>query len=129
MPYIVSHPPEIKPPLNEIGHEHIANSPYPQTPVTSVTVVTNGENASVSSQNIDIQKPPLVTTPVTEDLAANAPARTQTDEVARILAVWQRRGIKYLDRRRARAELEPVREHLANLRSWRDQWRSKNESE
>ncbi len=42
----------------------------------------------------------------------------QTDEVARILAVWRDLGIKDLDGRRTRAGLEPVREHLANLRRW-----------
>jgi len=97
----------------------------PAQVTTPVTVVTNGENASVSSQNVDIQKPPQVTTPVTEDLAANAPARPQTDEVARILAVWQRLGIKDLDGLRVRQGLEPVGEHLANLRSWESKWRSR----
>ncbi len=100
--------------------------PKPAQATTPVTVVTNGENASVSSQNVDIQKPPLVTTPETEDLAANAPARPQTDEVARILAAWQRLGIKDLDGLRARAGLEPVGEHLANLRSWERKWRSRD---
>ena len=71
------------------------------------------QNAKIESKSAQ------ATTQVTEDLAAKAPARTQTDEVARILAVWQRRGIKYLDRRRARAGLEPVGKHLAALRSWR----------
>ena len=126
MPYIVSPPPELKPPLSEIGHEHIANSPYSQTPVTSVTVVTNGENGSVSSQNSDIQKTPLATTQVTEDLAAKAPANDQTDEVARIKAAWRVLGIKDLDGVRARAGLEPVREHLANLRSWKNKRKSRD---
>ena len=56
--------------------------------------------------------------PVTEDLAANAPARSLTDEVARILAVWRRLGIKDLDGLRVRQGLEPVGEHLMNLRRW-----------
>jgi len=53
------------------------------------------------------------------DLSAKDPAKHQTDEVARILAVWRDLGIKDLDRLRARAGLEPVGKHLAALRSWR----------
>jgi len=93
---------------------------------TPVTVVTNGENASVSSENVDTQKPPLVTTPVTDDLAAKAPAKDQADEVARILAVWRDLGIKDLDGVRASAGLEPVREHLTSLRKWESKWKSKD---
>ncbi len=71
-------------------------------------------------QNAKIEpKPTQVTTPVTEDLAENAPARPQTDEVARILAVWRRLGIKNLDELRVRQGLEPVGEHLANLSAGR----------
>ena len=43
----------------------------------------------------------------------------QTDEVARILAVWRDLGIKDLDGRRASGGFESTGEHLANLRSWR----------
>ncbi len=78
-------------------------------------------------QNAKIEpKPPLVTTPVTEDLEANAPARTQAGEVARIKAAWRVLGIKDLDGVRARAGLEPVREHLANLRSWESKRKSRD---
>jgi len=44
--------------------------PKPAQAATPVTVVTNGEIASVSSQNVDIQKPSLVITPVTEEREA-----------------------------------------------------------
>ncbi len=102
--------------------------PKPAQATTPVTVVTNGENASVSSQNVDIQKPPLVTTPVTGDPAAYAPAKDQTDEVARIKAVWRDLGIKDLDGVRARDGREPVREHLASLRRWESKWKSRDGS-
>ena len=58
-------------------------------------------------------------------LSAKAPAKEQTDEVARIKAAWRNLGINDLDGVRARAELEPVREHLANLRRWKSKWRTK----
>jgi len=53
----------------------------------------------------------------------------QTEEAARILAVWRDLGIKDLDGRRARAGFEPVGEHLANLRSWESEWRSRDSKE
>ena len=71
-----------------------------------------GQSAKIES------KPAQGTAPVTEDLAAKTPARPQTDEVARIKAAWRVLGIKDLDGVRARAGLEPVREHLAKLRRW-----------
>jgi len=70
------------------------------------------QNAKIESKSAQ------ATTQVTEDLAAKAPAKDQTDEVARIKAAWRVLGIKDLDGVRARAGLEPVREHLANLRRW-----------
>ena len=57
------------------------------------------------------------------------PAKHQTDEVPRILAVWRDLGIKDLDGRRARAGFEPVGEHLAALRSWESEWRSRDGKE
>ena len=98
----------------------------PEQATTPVTVVTNGENASVSRQNVDIQKPSLVTTPVTEDLAAKAPTKDQTDEMARLKAAWRDLGINDLDGVRASAGLEPVGKHLANLRSWESKWKSRD---
>jgi len=52
----------------EIG-QNAKIEPKPAQAATPVTVVTNGEIASVSRQNVDIQKPSLVTTPVTGDSA------------------------------------------------------------
>jgi len=57
---------------------------------------------------------------------AKAPAKHQTDEVARILAIWRGLGIKDLDGRRADDGREPVGEHLANLRSWQSKWGSRD---
>ncbi len=62
-------------------------------------------------------------------LSAKAPAKPQTDEVARIKAAWRVLGIKDLDGVRARAGLEPVREHLANLRRWESKWKSRDGKE
>ena len=62
------------------------------------------------------------TTP--ETLAAAILAENKPDEVARILAIWRSLGIKDLDRRRVDAGLEPVGEHLANLREWQRRWTS-----
>jgi len=59
-------------------------------------------------------------------LSAKTPDKHQTDEVARIHAAWRDLGIKDLDGVRARAGLEPVGEHLANLRSWESKWRSRD---
>lgn len=102
--------------------------PKPAQATTPVTVVTNEGIASVSSQNVDIQKPPLVTTPVTENIAAKTPAEDQADEVARIKAAWRVLGIKDLDGVRAGAGLEPVGEHLASLRRWESKWKSRDGS-
>ena len=53
-------------------------------------------------------------------------ATHQTDEVARILAVWRDLDIKDLDGRRVSGGFEPTGEHLANLRSWESKWRSRD---
>ncbi len=56
-------------------------------------------------------------------------AKHQTDEVPRILAFWRDLGFKDLDGRRARDGREPVGEHLAGLRSWESEWRSRDGKE
>ncbi len=53
----------------------------------------------------------------------------QNDEVAQILAAWRDLGTKDLDGVRARAGFEPVGEHLAGLRSWGSEWRSRDGKE
>jgi len=50
-------------------------------------------------------------------------------EVARILAAWGDLGVKDLDRQRARGGFEPVGEHLAKLRYWESEWRSRDAKE
>ena len=55
-------------------------------------------------------------------------AKHQTDEVAKILAVWRDLGIKDLDGRRASGGFESTGEHLANLRRWEIEWRSRDGS-
>ncbi len=72
---------------------------------------------------------PETTTP--ETIAAAILAENKPEEVAQILAIWRGFGIKDLDGRRASQgsnpqERKPVREHLADLRSWQSKWRSRD---
>ncbi len=61
-----------------------------------------------------------------ETLAASVLAESGPDEVAQILTIWRGFGIKDLDGQRIREGLEPIREHLASLRSWKSKLRSRD---
>ena len=91
------------------------------TDVRNLTTVTAVSRLDKPEIKTDTQRK---RPPVTEDLAANAPAKPQTDEVARIKTAWRVLGIKDLDGVRARAGLEPVREHLAKLRAYQNKWKA-----